>query len=273
MVFLSLGAGVQSSVMLMLAIRGVIERPDHVIFADTGFEPKRVYAHANWCERECIKAGIPFHIVSNNLNIRAQFDAFESGKIKHFDARPPLYVATGKGLGAGVLRRQCTRSAKVRPIQRKQIQLMGHKTARTCSEGEAITQIGISTDEARRASPSQNIWEERSYPLIDPLKYSRSDCQAWWDKNYPELALPSSACVICPYLTDEARVEMKQNAPDDWAVAIEYDERFTRAYRDKTGQSVYIHRQLMPLATVSLNENQASFDLEDELFCAGGCGL
>ena len=32
---LSLGAGVQSSTVLRLAIHGEIERPDHVVFADT----------------------------------------------------------------------------------------------------------------------------------------------------------------------------------------------------------------------------------------------
>lgn len=36
---LSLGAGVQSTTLLLLAERGELERPDRAIFADTGWEP------------------------------------------------------------------------------------------------------------------------------------------------------------------------------------------------------------------------------------------
>jgi len=42
MVFLSLGAGVQSSVMLMLAIRGEIERPDHAIKVEANESTERI---------------------------------------------------------------------------------------------------------------------------------------------------------------------------------------------------------------------------------------
>ena len=69
MIFLSLGGGVQSSVMLMLAIRGEIARPDHVLFADTGWDGERTLDHVAWCEAQCVKAEIPFHRVTNG-NIR-----------------------------------------------------------------------------------------------------------------------------------------------------------------------------------------------------------
>ena len=50
---ISLGAGVQSSVMALLAARGVIEpMPDYAIFADTQWEPKAVYAHLDWLETQ-----------------------------------------------------------------------------------------------------------------------------------------------------------------------------------------------------------------------------
>ncbi len=43
---LSLGAGVQSSVMLLMADRGLLgDKPDVAIFADTQWEPKEVYEH------------------------------------------------------------------------------------------------------------------------------------------------------------------------------------------------------------------------------------
>lgn len=274
MLFLSLGAGVQSSVMLMLAIRGEIELPDHVIFADTGFEPRAVYRHLKWCKRQCDKAGIPLHVVSAKRNMREGFEAFEKGEIKHWDERPPFYVINHKMENSrGTLIRQCTRDAKVKPIERKQISLMGHKTARTVVDGEAIIQIGISTDEARRAHPSRVRWIERDYPLIDPLKFSRNDCQSWWEKNHPYVNLPSSSCVICPYKTSKMWLQMKESAPADWQEAVDYDVRIRSSYESRTQQSTFVHRDFVPLSDANLNETQFGFDLEDEIYCAGGCGL
>lgn len=40
----STGAGVQSATITLLAIEGVLPLPDVAIFADTGWEPKKVYA-------------------------------------------------------------------------------------------------------------------------------------------------------------------------------------------------------------------------------------
>src|SRR5256885_15710837 len=49
----SLGAGVQSTTMLLLANHGELPGPpvDAAIFADTGWEPAAVYAHLAWLER------------------------------------------------------------------------------------------------------------------------------------------------------------------------------------------------------------------------------
>lgn len=48
---ISLGAGVQSTTMALMAAAGELEpMPDAAIFADTGWEPKAVYAH---CEGMC----------------------------------------------------------------------------------------------------------------------------------------------------------------------------------------------------------------------------
>ena len=46
---LSLGAGVQSTVMALMTMTGEIkDKPDCAIFADTGAEPKNVYKHLEW---------------------------------------------------------------------------------------------------------------------------------------------------------------------------------------------------------------------------------
>lgn len=266
MIFLSFGAGVQSSVMLMRAIAGDIERPDHVIWADTGFEPRAVYKHVDWAEKQCVKHGLPFHRVKAKLDLREGFETFESGEKKHWNERPPLWQ-----VGGGPIARQCTRGVKIDPIRKAHIRLLGYKTARGIPDGSGVVQIGISTDESRRAEPSQDAWFDRDYPLIDPLKMSRNDCRSWWQEHYPHVPLPSSSCTICPYKTPRMWREMRDSRPDDWAEAVEYDARIRAAYETRTGKSLYLSNQCVPLS--EMTEQQGSLDLEDAIYCAGGCGL
>ena len=50
---LSLGAGVQSSTLALMAAQGeVTPMPDVAVFADTGYEPKAVYDWLDWLEKE-----------------------------------------------------------------------------------------------------------------------------------------------------------------------------------------------------------------------------
>ena len=50
MKIISLGAGVQSTTLALLAHHKEIEPPDYAVFADTGWEPEAVYKHLDWLE-------------------------------------------------------------------------------------------------------------------------------------------------------------------------------------------------------------------------------
>ena len=64
---LSLGAGVQSSVLALMAARGELPpafgRPEACVFADTGAEPAFVYQHLDWLRAELARLGLPVHLV------------------------------------------------------------------------------------------------------------------------------------------------------------------------------------------------------------------
>lgn len=62
---LSLGAGVQSTAVLLLACNGEIPPSDHALFADTGWEPRAVYQQLARVTRIAKRAGIPVRIVSS----------------------------------------------------------------------------------------------------------------------------------------------------------------------------------------------------------------
>ena len=50
---LSLGAGVQSSCLALMAQEGLTKhKPDYMIFADTGWEPKFVYEHVEYLKKD-----------------------------------------------------------------------------------------------------------------------------------------------------------------------------------------------------------------------------
>lgn len=61
---LSLGAGLQSTVLALMACDGTLPKPDGAIFADTGWEPQRVYDHLDRLGEVLDEAGIPLHRVS-----------------------------------------------------------------------------------------------------------------------------------------------------------------------------------------------------------------
>lgn len=56
---LSLGAGVQSTTLFLMSLRGELPPLDAAIFADTQWEPKAVYKHLNWLVQLAEEAGVP----------------------------------------------------------------------------------------------------------------------------------------------------------------------------------------------------------------------
>lgn len=56
---ISFGAGVQSTTLVLMAIHGLIARPDAVIFADTQSEPQWVYETLKWVAQACAEAELP----------------------------------------------------------------------------------------------------------------------------------------------------------------------------------------------------------------------
>ncbi|GAK12218.1 hypothetical protein [Geomicrobium sp. JCM 19039] len=86
---LSLGAGVQSTAMLYMSLRGDLPKPDYIVFADTGWEPQDVYDHVEFLKRECERYGQELVIV-NNGNIKD--DMLESARTGKRMASLPYFT-------------------------------------------------------------------------------------------------------------------------------------------------------------------------------------
>ena len=245
---LSLGAGVQSTALILMAANGHLPKLDAAIFADTGWESRVLYQHLDRVEAEvCTPAGIPLHRVRETPNgIRS--DALDPS-IRF--ASMPLFTKSETGRG-GVAQRQCTGQYKLRPIKRKVRELLGTgPRTRLAPEVYVEQWIGISTDEFTRAKSSGVNYIENRFPLIE-LKWTRTDCINYLrDHGWGDVI--KSACLGCPYHGNAEWREIRDNRPDEWADVVAFDKAIRNGYprANAKGQELrdefYLHPSLLPL--------------------------
>lgn len=268
---LSLGAGVQSSTIFMMACYGEIERFDHAVFADTGWEPKPVYDWLMFLRKQGLKYGIPIHIVSQgNIRDDALISMVRGVKAKgQRHASMPLYVLGPNG-EKGMIKRQCSYEYKIRILEKKFRELAGYKPRKRMPPGTIEAWKGISTDEANRASVSDKKWVSFYYPLIE-MRMSRSHCLYWFKKRGLPTP-PRSACVGCPYRRNREWRWLKDNSPDDFKDAVFVDKAVRKC--DGMRGDVFLHEYRIPLDEVDLRTDEEKGQrplFSDE--CAGICGV
>lgn len=262
---LSLGVGVQSSCMALMACMGELERPDLIVFSDPGWETKRTYEYANWLKETVEGYGIPV-IFTRNGNIREDLirAATEGTRV----ASLPFFTLAADGT-TGMVMRQCTDEYKIQGVRRAVKAHMGVKTAREIKDPITLW-MGISTDEIERVASSRERWIVNRYPLIEKMM-NRLDCSNWLERNGFPIP-PKSSCIGCPFHSDETWLDMKKNDPDSWNDAVEVDRIIRRM--PKVKNQVFLHRSCKPLDEVNLNEDQLSFEIDwfaNE--CTGHCGV
>lgn len=280
---ISCGAGWQSSVMMLMAARGDfkdlngnVEKVSHAIFADTQAEPLSVMKWLDWLEKEVasLPYSFPVHRVSagsleqDETRVRV---SKKSGK-RYMKGSIPAFVLNPDGT-KGLLGRKCTADYKIVPIQRKVREIVGIKRA-----GKGIIYarmwIGISTDECHRMKPSRVDYIENVWPLID-AGVSRRKCGEWMKSNgYPEP--PRSACVFCPFHGDISWRQLKDNEPQEFQRAVEFEKKMhaAQASQDTLRGVPFLHSSCSPLGEVDF------YDVKDkqqlEMFgndCEGLCGV
>lgn len=263
---LSLGAGVQSTTLLLMMLHDEIPMADHVVFADTGWEPPAVYDHLNALAAMMKERNIPFHQVTEG-NIRQDFLTAE-GRY----ASMPLFVVDDNGK-RGMVRRQCTSEYKIKPLMAKQRELAGLQPGQRCKEHRITTVIGISYDESQRMRDPAFSWIQHEYPLVD-MRMTRQDCLRWCqDRGYAKP--PRSACIGCPFKSNDEWRALKEN-PTDWQDAVDFDHalRNNPVVANRYRGRVYLHKTGQPLSEVDLRTDNEKgiwslFDME----CEGMCGL
>lgn len=267
---LSLGAGVQSTTLALLAVEGTLPTPDAAIFADTGWEPAAVYAQLDRIEAVLADAGVPVHRVSNgNLRDDALDPEHRYASIPYFIRNPPGPCTACSGSGRdvdeeecsrckgtgqeppdGQGRRQCTKEYKLAPINRKVRELLGAAPPdfRRVPRGRVAEQwIGFSTDEIGRVDAKPGVqYLVRRHPLLE-LGMSRRDCERFLAAR--GWSTTKSACIGCPYHGNRAWRELRDNQPEEWADVVAFDAAIRRggSRGEELRGTAFLHRSRVPL--------------------------
>lgn len=173
---LNLGAGWQSSRILLGACRGELPKFDVAIFADTRFEPKAVYEHLQWLQGECVRAGIPVAVRSKGDLKQDSIDFRQHRKSsdgKRYASIP--FFVRGKGGKLGRIKRQCTKEYKIEVVELfLRRELLGLRSRKRIPRGVLVRQwFGISADEPQRA--------------VFPGRYAEKTAATMQDLNTGEL--------------------------------------------------------------------------------------
>lgn len=262
---LSLGAGVQSTTLALMAAHGEVEMPDCAIFADTQWEPAAVYRHLEWLRSPGVLP-FPVHIVTRgNIreSIRTRRDSW-GGKF----ASIPWHITMPDGTGT-LGRRQCSNEYKLEPIMWKIRELLGKGRRDRIAARSVDVLIGISRDEAHRMKPSRQAYMVKRYPLVD-LGMRRYDCLLWLERHgYP--APGKSACIGCPFHGNDSWRELRQR-PQEWADAVQADRELRLGENRGNGGTEYMHWSRKPLDEVDLSVDDRQADLFGNE-CEGMCGV
>ncbi len=275
---LSLGAGVQSSTLALMAARGEVkDYPflDAAIFADTQDEPLGVYAWLDWLEQEIARSTHPFpvyRVTGGRLSERALMMRVTKDGRRYSNTDIPFFTKAADGSQGKITHRACTYDYKIRPILKKARQLGGIKRGQ--KEVGVMSWIGISLDEVHRMKVSREAWAENVWPLVD-MRMRRHDCLLWMERNgYPKP--PRSSCVYCPYHSNAEWRRLKDEEPEAWQRAVQFERDLQRVKgRTDNMQAVpFLHKSLKPLDEVDLStlEDHGQMGLWGEE-CEGMCGV
>lgn len=209
----SFGGGVNSTALLVgLWERG--ERPDFILFADTGGERESTYAHVREVGAWCSRVGFPpITRVSNADRPNFQHASLELECLNN--ATLPSLAYGNKG---------CSAKWKRQPMDRW---LRGQARVQHAWEsGERVVRmIGIDAGEAHRSANLMSIEDPRwvyRRPLVD-WDWAREECIEAIQRA--RLEVPGkSACWFCPAMKKREVIQLAKEAPNLYARALEMED-------------------------------------------------
>lgn len=272
---LSLGGGVQSSTMALMAAQGLLASgavPHAAVWADTGWDRPTTSAMVEWLGTCC-----PFPV----------FRVSQGDLRQHVrGGLTERYISIPSRAGERIDRRICTRHFKTDVISTATRQLMGCQPRQRLPADVVEMWLGMSTDEVIRCKPSKHRWQRNRWPLIE-ANLTRSDCQRWWAAHAPAgaPALGRSSCIGCPYHSRAEWADLARTYPDMVEEAAQIEDRMQAEDVALSQPVSFLHRRMIPLReAIELDLREAEWvEAQGALFaddddgwgneCEGMCGV
>jgi len=185
---LSFGGGVNSTALIALGLLGKIQKPDYIVFSDTGAEWPYTYKYLEYLESK----GIEIIYLTGGTK---EMTLIEWCQFKNFIPSR--------------MNRWCTDYWKITPI---------HKFCKDLDNYEMW--IAIDAGESHRA---RNFKKNQISPLLN-MGIDRQGCKEIIRKA--GLGIPlKSGCYICPYQRKRQWIELKKNHPELWKIAVNLEKK------------------------------------------------
>jgi len=264
---LNLGAGVQSTALYLMFMRGEVTgddgnaiQLDGAIFGDTQDESEETYKHLEWMKS---LGGPPILCrTRGKLSDALQNGAGTTGRFSSIPAyiRAPDHI---DGIDTPAMqRRQCTADYKISVVENTiKREFFGvSKGQRVPKDVHVIQYFGLSADEMRRVLRVMREflkikWATCKFPLVEKSMH-RQLCRDYMKDKVPH-RVPRSACVYCPFHSNKEWARLKQEEPESFAEAVRVD-AMLRNGKSRCSQSLngdlYLHRSTKPLDEIDFNK-------------------
>lgn len=230
---LNYGGGRQTVAICVLIERGVIERPDVIVMADTSRENPSTFEYLDKHVRPLLsRIGMDVEIAPHSL---ATVDLYSGNG----DLLLPVFTQTGK------LRTYCSNEWKRRVVDR-------YLRSKGIVGGESW--IGFGFDEKRRWSGKHGEVSGKwttVCPLVDKMINTAACLKIIESAGLP---IPHhSSCWMCPHKTNAEWRHIRDNYPDKWQEAIRLDADIRES--DEKG-GVFLHHDRVPLSCADIDRGE-----------------
>jgi hypothetical protein len=260
---LSLGAGVQSTTLALMAADGELgDMPDVAAFADTGWEPAAVYRHLDWLETVLPYPVVRLRRAGPDLG-EMMLEVADGSRTESGAMLIPYFSGDD-----GMIPKQCSKEFKTRVVTGHVRSRMGLAPKQRGPKVASVEMwLGISTDEITRLKRNEIAWIHNRHPLIE-ARMNRRDCLAWLEaRGYPRP--PRSSCIFCPFRSN-AEWQLVKDDPEDWPRLVGFD----RAVRTAHPTGAYLLKSRKAVEDADFSEpdlGPSIFGFENE--CEGMCGV
>ena len=231
------GGGRQTVAMCVMIAKGVLQRPDVIVMADTGRENPMTWEYLDtYVKPMMAKLDLEIEIASHNLATVGDIYALNGDMIL------PAFTSDGK-LGGF-----CSNEWKKRVVDRwlKKKDMTG-----------GIRWLGLAYDEKRRWQRQHNKQDGKwktVCPLVDLLLNTDACLQIIENAGIPQPQ--HSSCYMCPHKWNDQWKYIRDNHPEQFAEAVRIDEEIrehNHNNRNEKGGLLFLHHSRVPLKEADLD--------------------